>query len=103
MTNTMLLVDNLVEGGRYIIGYAANGNQDIIGSDKRSYDVIYKCYIPNGQVNKVPEMSKYFFYNQLSNYNIKKVLLSSKECNDFLGDYKADYRACQINFEKMYC
>ncbi len=103
MTDTMLLIDNLVEGGRYIIGYVANGkNIENGNSNDSSYNVVYKCYIPNGEVVKVPEMSKYFFYNQLKNHGIKNVVITSKECSDFLGDLASDYRACEYSFEKIY-
>ena len=102
MSKTMYLVDSCAVNGRYFIGYVPKNKIDVVDDYQNDCDIVYKCYIPfTGKVIKTPEMSKYFFYNQLQLNGIKKIVITSDKCNEFLGDYVNDFRACEYKFEYL--
>ena len=74
----MTLREEVVQGGRYYVGYVTTNDQSTIA---------YKCYIPDkGKVAKVDEMSRYFFFNTLHSIDIKYIDLASESCLRFVTD-----------------
>ena len=103
--SVLVLTNRDVKNGKYIEAYLT----DFFAPDNMSYqtedNIVYKCYIPfTGKTARVPEMSRYFFYNNLKTRNIDKIYLSSVACSNFIDEniseiefYKNGYF-----FEKTY-
>ena len=99
MYNTLVIKDEKVENGVYVVGY-------LLGENNKEEKVGYKCFIPYiGKLARVPEMSRYFFFTQLKNNNVSKVVVSSEYCDKFIHDEIYDSNEYNINgyyFEKAY-
>ena len=99
MYNTLIIKDEKVENGVYIVGY-------LLGENDKEEKVGYKCFIPYmGKLARVPEMSRYFFFTQLRNNYVSKVVVSSEYCVKFIHDEIYDSAKYSINgccFEKAY-
>lgn len=84
--SVLVFIDRDVENGRYFEGFLT----DSFAPNKRYREegkLAYKCYIPvSGKIARVPEMSRYFFYNNLKNYDVDKVYLLSDNATKFVTD-----------------
>ena len=84
--SVLVFIDRDVENGRYFEGFLT----DSFAPNKRYREegiLAYKCYIPvSGRIARVPEMSRYFFYNNLKNYEVDKVYLLSDNATKFVTD-----------------
>ncbi|MBQ4557869.1 MAG: hypothetical protein IJA61_00635 [Clostridia bacterium] len=80
----LCLIDKPVANGVYIEGYLCENVEKL---EYNIHTLKYKCYIPyTGKVAKVPEMSRYFFFNQINGLDISKIFLLSREVEEFITD-----------------
>ena len=96
----LFLIDKKVDNGVYIEGYLSNSNSFI------AENIIYKCYLPyTGKVAKIPEMSRYFFYDTIRKYNIGSIYLLTQIAEKFIHDEVSKEDVFQENnyfYKKVY-
>ena len=100
MSNALVLLDRDAENGKYILGYLTT--TDYLRAEKGDFgDKIYQCYIPyTGKVARVPEMSRYFFYNELKKHSVDTVFLTSQDCVNFVSEGNDNINTFKID---KYC
>lgn len=90
MSEMLVLEHKKVDNGKMILAYltASFSPKTQRYSDN---NVVYQCYMPDaGRVEKVPEMSKYFFFDKLEKLFPQAILLTSEDCMALVSDRAED-------------
>ena len=90
MSEMLVLEHKRVKDGKMLYAYSVASFSPITTSELGD-NVVYKCYLPDsGRVARVPEMSKYFFFNKINQMFPKVILVTSKECMQLVSDNEAN-------------
>ncbi|MBE5735584.1 MAG: hypothetical protein E7361_03975 [Clostridiales bacterium] len=86
MSEMLVLEHKKIDNGRMLSAYLI-ASFSPKNTANMAETPVYKCYLPDdGRVAKVPEMSKYFFFNKLEALFPQAVLITSPECMSLVSD-----------------